>query len=100
MKTTIAILLSLILCFSLQAKQLEPGAPTTVTDDGTINSTGAQVKCLVLIFSSDYTGNINGSSASGLAGGTVTFYANQTGDWIGPVTYTTTTGSITYFAVK
>lgn len=96
----LAAALMLALCAPLQARQLVFGAPTTVTDDGTINSSGAQVKGVILIFSSDYTGLIQGSSASALAGGTLTFYANQDGDYVGPITYTTTTGSIIYLLLK
>ncbi len=63
---------------------------TAHTDDGTIK---AGAKQIILYFSSDYTGLVNGMSFTPFAGGSLNFGPFDY-DRTDAITYTTTTGTI------
>lgn len=97
MKTFLAIILTLALCGLAQAKTLDFGVPTVATTGG---ATPANVRQLILIFSTDFAGSINGTSVTSLAGGSLNFATSQAGDVYGPITYTVTAGTMTIFAIQ
>ena len=98
MKTFLVTLLTLAFCLSLaQAKTLDFGVPTIATTGGT---TPGNVRQLILIFSANYSGTINGTTMTSLAGGSLNFATSQPGDVYGPITYTVTAGTMTIFAIQ
>jgi hypothetical protein len=73
------------------------GVDTTVaTSNGTIR---ARAKQVILIFSSDFEGTVNGVDYSDLAGWSVNFGA-PSGDDLSAITYTVTAGSIKIIRVQ
>jgi hypothetical protein len=76
--------------WNIEAKSL--GLDTVLaTTDGTVR---AGAKELTMVFSSDFTGTVNGVSWTWAAGGTYSDHAQQTGDTLAALTYTVATGSI------
>lgn len=96
MKTRILIALVCLFTIVAQAKTLIP-AYTLATTSGTISGPYKQV---TMVFSSDYTGNVLGASFTWAAGGTLTFFANQSSDNIDDIVYTVTAGNIKIITLK
>ena len=97
---TLILYLTIFLTLSVglvQAKTLSVDTVNAGVGSGTVNGNAKQT---TFVFSSPFSGTINGVAYDWAAGGSLTVNAYQGGDLLDKITYTVTTGTLHIIRVQ